>query len=515
MNKIVSKYFRRATRSLRWLLHQLMAWLFWPIWLTHHLVLKLGRSLRFWWRRRKLQQLLCGLPALAVAGTATYLVVAAANQDHSQIASRYQRAAKAAMERRDFTSAMLFLQRLIELQPGNRDTLFDLARAAENKGDYPRMASAMRTLAPEDHPVHGPSHLWQATRLLSQKPATPKNLKLAESHLFHALTLQESTAVAHDLLGQMYFQLGLWSQAVQHLNASPDRSHQLMLAKAYSLAGQGAKGRSAGEQARDYFSREAAAHPQNFKLRLDWAESCLFLEQYPEAIRVLQDALTLDNQPIIRQALARCYVTWADSLQEANPAQRQKKFELLAAGMQVYPDELALYDRLLKMLETGEETSELARQFLLTNIVEGRAAGLSHLILGSYDYLSNRADEARLHMELAFESLPNADVVANNLAWLMIHIEPPQAERALNLIDPVVKRNPTLPRFLDTRGHILLKLQRPRDAVRDLEQAVTSLKDNASTHEALSAAYSQLGLRDLAAKHLEASKSLSENVQRK
>jgi tetratricopeptide (TPR) repeat protein len=438
-----------------------------------------------------------------------YIGFAAGNQDKSRTAARYQLAADSAMLNEDFASAKLYLERLIEQYPGNRETLFNIARAAEHTRDYPRMASAIRQLAPDDHPVHGPSHLWQATRLLSQKPVKPQDIRLAEKHLIHALALSESTPLAHDLLGQMYFQLGLWSQAIPHLDLSPDRSRRLMLAKAYSLAGQGEKGRSAAEQARDYFSREAAVHPQESKYRLEWAEACLFLEQFQDAVRVLRDTLATDDQPHVRRALARCYVTWADSLNEGNPKLRPRKFELLAAGVQIYPDEMALYDRLLKLLEAGGETSLSARQFLQANIVEGRAVGLSHLLLGAYAFTTCRTDEARLHMERAFDALPHADLVANNLAWLMIHSNPAQPERALSLIDPVVQRNPTIARFLDTRGHVLLKLRRPIEAVRDLEFAVAELKDNASTHEALATAYTELGLGELANMHLELSKKLN------
>ncbi|MBS0201589.1 MAG: hypothetical protein JSS49_01730 [Planctomycetes bacterium] len=473
----------------------------WPFRLAASLCLSIGYLLRSWWKRRKLQQLLAGLPALVLIVAVSYLGIAIADQDDKLILAKYQRAAKSSLDGKDFNAAKLYLERLLEKRPGDREVLFDLARAAEHTRDYPRLASAMRLLAPEDRPVHGPSHLWQATRLLSHNPVTPQQVRLAESHLLHALTLRESVPVAHDLLGQMYFQLGLWSQAIPHLSASPDPSRRLLLAKAYVLDGQRDKGRSAGEQARDFFKRESIEHPQDAQLRINCAEACLLLEQYPEAVRVLQDALTMNDQIPIRRALARSYVMWADSLPEGISNRRMQQFEMLAKGVQAYPDELSLYDRLLKLLEHGQDTGETVRQFLLKNIVEGRAVGLSHLILGSYAFGTGRADEAKLHMEQAFAALPNADLVANNLAWLMIHTDPPHPEQALALIDPVVERNPTMPRYLDTRGHILVKLNRYRDAVRDLELAVPSLRKNVSTHKALASAYQQLGLLDLAQLH--------------
>ena len=490
-------------------------WLKWPVLVLQNVAVQLARTLKSWWRTRNFRQLLAGLPVILVACAAAYIGIAAANLDRGQIIGKYQRAAKAAMDDRDFSAAMLYLERSIEQQPGNNEALFDLARAAEQTHDYPRMTSAMRKLAPEDRPVHGPSHLWQAARLLSQTPVTPEHLRLAETHLLYALDLRESTPLAHDLLGQMYFQLGLWDQAIPHLEASPDRSRRLMLAKAYSLSGNGEKGRSASELARDYFAREAASNPQNLQHRVDWAEACMFLEQYSEAIRILSDALALHDKIAIRQALARTYVLWADSVGEATPNHRRRKFELLTAGMQAYPDELALYDRMLKLLESGQETAETARLFLQSNVVEGRAVGMSHLILGSFAFVTGKVDEAKLHMERAFELLPNADLVANNLAWLMIHTDPPQTDRAWALIQQVVERHPENARFLDTRGHVQLKLGRPKEAVQDLERALGGMAGNASTHAALSSAYAELGLPDLARMHQAAAEKLAQMAGKK
>lgn len=512
MFKTLLKTRRRIWRSIHRLFSRIGTFLLWPGRMLQSLAINTASFLRTWWRKRKLQQLLAGLPALLVICVSSYFGIAIATQDEVKIIGEYQRGANAALAAKQYAAAKLYLERLLDQHPGDRESLFNLARAAENTHDYPRVASAMRILAPADHPVHGPSHLWQATRLLTQRKVSQQDQRLAETHLLHALTLRESVPMAHDLLGQMYFQLGLWSQAIPHLSASPDPSRRLMLAKAYALAGQGERGRSAGVQARDYFARESAAHPQDTQLRVNWAESCLFLEQYPEAVRILRDALALHDQVVIRQALARSYVIWSESISGVEPSGCKQKFDLLAMGVQAYPDEFSLYDRLLRLLQSGEETSEAVRQFLQTNIVEGRAVGLSHLILGSYAFVNDRTDEARLHMELAFEMLPNADLVANNLAWLMIHTDPPQPERALALIDPVIKRNPSMPRYLDTRGHVLVKLNRYREAVRDLEQAVASLQSNVSTHDALATVYAELGLKDLAELHRSSAARLSKQT---
>src|SRR5262249_43935463 len=158
-------------------------------------------------------------------------------------------------------------------------------------------------------------------------------------------------------------------------------------------------------------------------------------------------------------------VAWSDTFPSSVPEQRQRKFDLLAMGVQVYPDELLLFDRMMKLTQTRDETTDAVCAFFQANIVEGRAVGLSHLLLGSFAHEQRDAAQAQFHLERAFEILPNADLVANNLAWLLAHAEPPELERALGLIDAVVQRNPGNPRFRDTRGQILLKLNRVREAL--------------------------------------------------
>ena len=209
MFKSFSKRLAKRWRSSHRLLRLVWVWLMWPVLVLQNMSVQLTRTLKSWWRSRNFRQLLAGLPVILVAGAAAYIGIAAASLDRGQIVGKYQRAAKTAMVNQDFAAAMIYLERSIEQQPGNNEALFDLARAAEQTHDYPRMTSAMRKLAPEDRPVHGPSHLWQATRLLTHAAVSPEHLRLAETHLLHALELRESTPLAHDLLGQMYFQLGL------------------------------------------------------------------------------------------------------------------------------------------------------------------------------------------------------------------------------------------------------------------------------------------------------------------
>ena len=56
-------------------------------------------------------------------------------------------------------------------------------------------------------------------------------------------------------------------------------------------------------------------------------------------------------------------------------------------------------------------------------------------------------------------------------------------------------------RFRQTRGQILLRLERYQEAVNDLEYALNGMPDVPTIHQSLSKAYDALGNRQLAAFH--------------
>ena len=96
---------------------------------------------------------------------------------------------------------------------------------------------------------------------------------------------------------------------------------------------------------------------------------------------------------------------------------------------------------------------------------------------------------------------PQTPAIANNLAWVLATSEPPDTARALDLSNLAVERSPNDPSFRDTRGRILMKLGRWKDALSDLEAALPGNSDNADLHKALAEVYDRLELPAMAAEH--------------
>ncbi len=498
------RLFRALWRPVGFILSGLFRAIRWPF----GLLLKVASE---WRRTRSLRTLLLGLPAVLIFAGVGYALLAAGTVDRTQLVRKYQDAAQVALERENHRAAILYLERLLQLEAGGNDVVFDLARAAQKLHDYPRVASAMQLLAPEDRPVHAPSHLWQATTRLSRQPMSPEDIRVAEIHLRHALRLRPTDMQANQLMGELQFALGHAEAAIPYLTqaVATEPSRKLMLAKALVIVGHAERARRVAREAQEHYERQVVEHPDDQTHKLNLSESCLFLEEYERAAEILRQELAVRDDRTVRQALARVLVAWCDALAGTPPVDRARQLELLSAGLHAYPDEVLIFDRLLTLLRRRDETAEAAKEFLQQAIVDGRAVGLCHLVLGANAFEAGDVTQSTYHLERAFEALPNADIVANNLAWTLIQIDPPEARRALGLIEPVVARNPNGLRFLDTRGHVYLKLGRYRDAIRDLERALTIMRDNAATHVALAEAYGYLGMKDLAEKHRLASRGSS------
>jgi tetratricopeptide (TPR) repeat protein len=210
-----------------------------------------------------------------------------------------------------------------------------------------------------------------------------------------------------------------------------------------------------------------------------------------------------DEEPALRAALARFNVAWADALaqSESEADTRGRRFELLSAALLLDPNYAPIFDRMMKILAEKSETSDAAKEFLLGNVTGGPTMGLSHLLLGSSAFAADDAATAAYHLERAYELLPNAYIVTNNLAWFLAFKDPPDLNRGLDLINNVLKRAPNDPRFLDTRGQIYTKLQRWDEAIGDLERALQQGLPGAETHEALATCYGAKGLPELERRH--------------
>lgn len=474
------------------------------------------RQLAVWWSRRETRYLLRGLPALVVFSAAGWLLIAGRLRSDAVLAETYLGAARHAEATNKPEVAALLLERVVRLRPADDETLFELATMAQQAGDQARAAVLIRQLAPDDGQGYAPAHVQVGRYYLNRLHLATGNFERAQTHLSHALTLDPDNPTAHALLGQLYFSRGAWDPAITELEGALEAAQsgardlpeelyavRLLLAKAYSFRGRTEEAARLGRAVRQHYAEQLAANPRgNVQSRIILADACMFLEDFDAAAQTLNEGLVLhDQDPALRSALARFNVAWSDALLRTGRGSRTERFELLSAALLLDPNYVMIFDRMMGILKEGDDTAADAREFLLKNVTEGKATGLSHLLLGSAAFQERDLEAAAYHLERARALLPNALIVANNLAWFLAFRDPPDLQRAEDLINSVLQTAPNDPRFLDTRGQIYAKQGRWNEAIADLERALDAGLPGAETHLALALCYESKGLPDLAAYH--------------
>jgi tetratricopeptide (TPR) repeat protein len=331
-----------------------------------------------------------------------------------------------------------------------------------------------------------------------------QQLKLSETHLQMALKAGLSDPdAAHGLLSEIYLRSGKPELAEVHLSRAVKTRPHLRLRYAQVLAMQDKKARAADEAklAANFFKDRAVADIADKSSRIGWAESLTFLEDFPQAVAVLQDGIHLANDDAYRRALSRICGSWQSFVERKEPENLALQWTLLERGLQFDPSNVTLLNRLLHYLESGADQAEKARAVLRQILAKGEATATTHFLLGMDAWQRKDAKAAELHWERAQAMNPNLIVVGNNLAWVLAFSEKADLPRALRTIELVLEKAPNEPAFRDTRAKIQAKAGHWREALNDYEWILRRQPNFPGLHDALAQAYTELGDNELAAEH--------------
>jgi tetratricopeptide (TPR) repeat protein len=459
--------------------------------------------LRRWWGGRRWTYLIRAVPAL-VAGlgivTCAILVLCSSSAERD---ARYLEQAKAAFKACNYPRAMTCYERLVPIASGRSDVLWGLAQTAEATGDPRRAALLVSSLAPPRRRGYGPAHFLVARQLLSAPDPSREVLDAAEEHLVHALEGElEDADLAHALLGQIYLTRDRLEEAEAHLSRAAKNRPQmrLWLARVYAKKKDGDRARHEAEAVVRIFRARAQTDPSDHQARLIWADALAFLEDFQGAVTVLEErAATSDS--IYRPVLARVYLAWYDSQARVPGRKPAENVALLEKGLRYDAVNKDLLNRLLGLLRQDGGAADETRRLLKNLAATGKGTAAVHFVLGSDAWNRHQLDEARLHLDLAYQMEPGLGVVGNNLAWLLTQGPSPDLPRALEIINHVLKRYPDEATFRDTRGQILVRMHRWKEALPDLEAALARLPDRPAIHGALADVYQNLGDAEIAAEH--------------
>lgn len=142
-------------------------------------------------------------PALLMMVVVVLIGIAAWAQRPDVIDAQYRHDADTAVQSRDFETAHICYQRLLQRSPNDPALLFGLAKCLAELEHPADAAQIIRRLAPADSAGYAPAQVLVAEQILSG-PADAKALQLARAHVQRALESDPNNGEALLLLNQIY-----------------------------------------------------------------------------------------------------------------------------------------------------------------------------------------------------------------------------------------------------------------------------------------------------------------------
>lgn len=464
-----------------------------------------------WGKTRHWVYFFQALPAIVVLITVIVLLSLRLTISAGELKSRYKEAGKEAFKAKNYPLTRLSYERLVAMGGYGEDPadLYKMAVTLDAMGDKQRALRIMNELAPAEGAVgYGDAHLWMAGQLRGDL-GNDKSRKLYEVHLEKAL---DSGTTDNDLaniwLGELYARTGEPRKAEKHLaNAVKNRPDARMLYA--QILAQQKKTDLATEQAEiaaKYYRDRARLNLADRPSRISWAETQMFLEDFPGAIKILEEGWAFNRDPVYRVSIGNVYVTWQRYVAKKTPDDIARQLDLLEQGLAVDPTNAVLLSRLIDFIHNKEDDrSKQAREALTKIAVDGKATPAVHFLLGLEAHHRGDDKVAYTHWDTALKFDPNLSTVANNLAWLLGVDEKPgvphDRERALNLISLAIEKAPGEITYLDTRANIYIKMEKWKEAQLDLVAVLRSNPNFPNVHKNLALVYDRLGVSDLAEDH--------------
>ena len=252
--------------------------------------------------------------------------------------------------------------------------------------------------------------------------------------------------------------------------------------------------------------------PTNAGLALANVQCMVFLDQHSDAVELLDASIPLvrdeKEKLVLRQAMGDVIVAWVGKIEaEPNrtPKEKLRVLKMLQVALQYAPNNprvmTLVSDQLLRTIEDESEEVQTIRD----SLIEGSSLGISHFVRGTTALIKEDVESATNHLMIAAKHMPTSAAILNNLAVAISEREDGNLDHALKLSEFAIKQaKPATPHFFDTRGHILVKLERYLDAIPDLERALAVKALASNAHEKLALCYEEINEPELAQEHRDA-----------
>jgi tetratricopeptide (TPR) repeat protein len=450
--------------------------------------------------RKALVAFALGMPSLVVAAAclvACTLAMRQESESHNRI--RYIKAGRQAVERENWAAGEMIGRKLVDLRPDDPTGRYLIALCADAQGETERAWRLMTQIAPRTAPGFAPAQWWLVCKLSRQsRQAGIQTVEEIRDRLRQFVILERDHAQAHMMLGQSELALANIDDALAQMDRAADLApaYHLTVARVAARMGRTAPARSHAERAGFWLKRPIEQSPEDIDARLHWVDALAMTGEFRRAEEVLLEGLQLDPDPRLAGRLVQLSVTAFDVISQQPTRLQQgvrQQLAILERALAMAPQHEGLLKRLAMLSIDPLDTERKAAALLQPTLDAGTAPLAVRMVLGNDALQREDFVAAREHLEAAHRLEPGFSVCLNNLALALAQSEEAELERALSLADAAVQAEPDRPEFRETRGQILVKLERYEEAIPELREGLKSPGPIWQTHAVLADAYDAVG----------------------
>lgn len=318
------------------------------------------------------------------------------------------------------------------------------------------------------------------------------------------------------LLAEYLVAIGVKEDAIALLEsiAKDNCELQLVCAALHSQLGNDLTALKWAIQAEAGLRNLVSVDPTNIEVRLNLAKALLLQGQLEAVVMTLNEGYKLTKNENLLIAGAEAFATWAIRIEKQEPVSLEsliKRLNMLARASELAPRNAIVVETLVRTVIQCAENDDPEIVRLRDKLVGKVDPERANFIKGTIAVLRGDMTVAEEHLKQAMSDSANIPGVLNNLAVVLYQQENPDLDRALSLVNAALKSVPNQPVIRETRGQILLRLKQYKEAIFDLEFALSSSAPSQPIHEALSQAYEAIGMVDLAQTHQELAKKSNEH----
>ena len=410
------------------------------------------------------------------------------------------------------------MERVLQIDPNYGEGEYRLAVTLALQGELSRAEELIASIVERPGIPNLAAYHWRAVTLLNQsregRSIQPREL---ERVFEKAAEWRKANRQVRFAQAELLARQGKVDQALEleMTTAEEEPRSYLRVALHAKQAGKERVAQEAIRRSERYFEDRLKSRLNPADLvddNIGYAQTLLMDGRRDEAIAKLQ--LEIGNsrtpQPKLKLTLSNIYLD--EFLSSRGPGDATDpsswNWEALAKAAEVDPLNPLLGRKIAELLGNPATTDDVRTygkgqivEVLSRQVAANQISPETLMLLGTLYYQRKLYEQAENYWEKVVELQPTAAAALNNLAYLQIEKEPPQVARGLELAARAYELAPRNAEVCDTYGQILLKADRPLDAIAMLERAL-KLSSNLppeqqsgreKTRQLLADAYSRIG----------------------